>query len=109
MILKCAHPEIDKAQDAYKIFYVYLCKDGVGIKKALMHSNKENSFTFPQARKENSGNYSCLYSTNEYDLGYVQSTYENSVNVEVKGKKYSDSFLFNSYFLVNMPSSLKLV
>lgn len=82
--------ETDETQHAHKAMYMYLCKDGVGISKRKVHSYEEKVFTVTHVRKEDTGRYSCVYSTKEYDLRDVWSTNKNSVIIQVEGN-YSHS------------------
>ncbi|XP_062381267.1 uncharacterized protein LOC134069325 [Sardina pilchardus] len=77
--VKCTHFNVKTP----KILHVYLCKDGIGVSVAAAQT-EEASFKLRQVSKEDSGNYSCVYSLKKHVTSSVTSTsFKNSVIIQV--------------------------
>ncbi|XP_041929835.1 uncharacterized protein LOC121694010 isoform X1 [Alosa sapidissima] len=63
--------------------HVYLCKNGIGVNMDVARSDGIAIFTLGQVRREDSGNYSCVYSIKKHHPGNVTSTNERSVIIQV--------------------------
>ncbi|XP_014849815.1 PREDICTED: uncharacterized protein LOC106922145 [Poecilia mexicana] len=60
-------------QKKYPSFYVYLLKDGQGFQKSNQKQNLDDVlFTISNVHLDHSGNYSCLYSTTNYNPSDVE-------------------------------------
>lgn len=64
---------------------MYLCKDGVATKMERFTSSKSANFTFHEIVKQDSGNYSCVYSPDKHLVDEVTASGLNAVFIEVKG------------------------
>uniref|UniRef100_A0A3B3Y2N1 Ig-like domain-containing protein n=1 Tax=Poecilia mexicana TaxID=48701 RepID=A0A3B3Y2N1_9TELE len=77
-------------QKKYPSFYVYLLKDGQGFQKLELRKNVDDVlFTISNVHLNHSGNYSCLYSTTNY----------NPSHVERKGQDIVETLVIREYFL----------
>lgn len=68
-----------------KPLYMYLCKNGAGVSMKIAQAKEEVNFTFNQVRREDSGNYSCVYSTKECHPGNISLTHEIYTTIQVTG------------------------
>ncbi|XP_062380755.1 uncharacterized protein LOC134068947 isoform X2 [Sardina pilchardus] len=66
-----------------KSFHMYLCMNGAGVDMVVAHSDGIARFTLGQVKREDSGNYSCVYSIKKNPLGNVAVTNEKSVFIQV--------------------------
>ncbi|KAJ7985979.1 hypothetical protein DPEC_G00346070 [Dallia pectoralis] len=65
---------------------VYLCKDGVGIQIGTMKKDGESVFELNEAKKQDSGMYSCVYSECKLPPSQVNST-GNGLRIQVNRDK----------------------
>lgn len=67
--------------------YMYLCKDGLGfLRKRQKKSEIDVMFTIEGVTLSNSGNYSCVYSSNQYSPSNIAMLGVNSIEILVVGK-----------------------
>ncbi|XP_043953385.1 uncharacterized protein LOC122820212 [Gambusia affinis] len=65
-------------------FYVYLLKDGQGFRKLKQKQTLDDVlFIISNLHLDHSGNYSCLYSTKNYNLSDVEGKGQNEVEILV--------------------------
>lgn len=57
----------------------------------IITSLKETAFSFPDVKKEDSGNYSCVYSKVKHAVQTVTAVGQKSIFIQVKGNV---SFVF---------------
>lgn len=70
-----------------EVVYVYLCKDGLGIQSLIQKQDvTDTTFTLSQVAIQNSGNYSCVYSKNQYSPSEVTKRGDNVISILVVGK-----------------------
>ncbi|CAB1339485.1 unnamed protein product, partial [Coregonus sp. 'balchen'] len=84
---KCSTTGIRRHQDNVN---VYLCKNGVGIRIAALDNSEDDTiFIMKDVTKEDSGNYSCVYSRDKLLPSELKSTGENLVvfKVDVEWKE----------------------
>ncbi|KAI4876471.1 hypothetical protein NFI96_017398 [Prochilodus magdalenae] len=62
---------------------MYLCKNGVGVKMGPLEQRDEHTFILRNVSKQDSGNYSCVYSRNKYALKKVRAPAQKSIQVQV--------------------------
>ncbi|XP_031671891.1 uncharacterized protein LOC109872900 isoform X1 [Oncorhynchus kisutch] len=66
---------------------VYLCKNGVGIRIAKLEKGKDDAiFTMKDVTREDSGNYSCVYTRDKPVPSHLKSTGENLIVFHVDGE-----------------------
>lgn len=71
------------------LLYLYLCKDGQGIQRKRQKEDQADIiFTVQSVNLYDSGNYSCVYSPNEYDPNAIFKTGSNTIGILVKGKGF---------------------
>lgn len=77
------------------LVYVYLCKDGCGIsRKELTQDKTDITFTISRVGLDHSGNYSCVYSIQEFYYSEVAGRGKNIIQILVIGKVHSyESFM----------------
>lgn len=68
----------------HRNLHIYLCKNGIGV-NMVVAQQEEAHFRLTQVRKEDSGNYSCVYSINKYYINNVTSTNEKSSIIHITG------------------------
>lgn len=70
--------------------YIYLLKDGQEFQKTIEKQN-QNDVTIKISRVQlyHSGNYSCVYSTQDYNISTVYSQGENVVEILVIGEYFN--------------------
>ncbi|CAB1339519.1 unnamed protein product, partial [Coregonus sp. 'balchen'] len=82
--LKCITTGIPRSWDKV---HVYLCKNGVGIRIATLEKGEDDTiFTMKDVTREDSGNYSCVYSRDKLVPSQLTSTGENLVVFKVDGE-----------------------
>ncbi|KAL2077407.1 hypothetical protein ACEWY4_026911 [Coilia grayii] len=79
--VKCAVSE----RESQTPVYMHLCKNVTVVKMKRVPESGVASFTLTQVTREDSGNYSCVYSTKDYSNGTVRSTHKNSAFIQVTG------------------------
>lgn len=83
--------------------YVYLCKDDRLYEKIQQKSDQyDTMFTISSVGLNVSGNYSCVYSTNEYLPDQVAKRGENIIQIQVIGK---DCHSYESIMTMLFPST----
>nr|XP_029492849.1 uncharacterized protein LOC115111109 [Oncorhynchus nerka] len=66
---------------------VYLCKNGVGIRIAKLEKGENDAiFTMKDVTREDSGNYSCVYTRDKPVPSHLKSTGENLIVFHVDGE-----------------------
>ncbi|XP_037396144.1 uncharacterized protein LOC119263739 isoform X1 [Pygocentrus nattereri] len=83
--------------------YVYLCLNGIGNRNRTVNCNIKSTtttFLLKNVKQQQSGNYSCVYSTSNYSLSEVRKTGENSIYVEVHDLISEDGGLSNAIILL---------
>ncbi|XP_049335942.1 uncharacterized protein LOC111193399 isoform X1 [Astyanax mexicanus] len=87
---KCSVFEESDSSDQMNMF---LCRNGVGVMMRLLGRKGEYTFIIKNVSELDSGNYSCVYSLNRYNLEEVKSSGLNSIHVQVTGmtEEKSDS------------------
>ncbi|KAL2077408.1 hypothetical protein ACEWY4_026912 [Coilia grayii] len=75
---------------------MYLCKNGVGIKMEVLTGPKETVFKLVDVGKNDSGNYSCVYSIPRHSLDDVTGVGEKSIFIHVKDFGQANTFIRNS-------------
>ncbi|CAB1339520.1 unnamed protein product, partial [Coregonus sp. 'balchen'] len=79
--LKCRISGIKRSWDKV---HVYICKNGVGMRmKVLEKGEYDTSFTMKDVTKEDSGNYSCVYTRDKLVPSHVFSSGKNLVAIQV--------------------------
>lgn len=70
--------------NTHKSLHIYLCKNGIGV---IMDATEQNEvlFTLRLVRREDSGNYSCVYSIKKYPPKHASSTNASLVIIQVQG------------------------
>lgn len=67
--------------------YFYLCKDGLGIiKKRVKQDQADAMFTISRVSLNDSGNYSCVYSTHDHPLTSVTKEGVKAIQILVVGE-----------------------
>ncbi|KAG9275855.1 immunoglobulin superfamily member 1-like isoform X3, partial [Astyanax mexicanus] len=79
---KCSVFEESDSSDQMNMF---LCRNGVGVMMRLLGRKGEYTFIIKNVSELDSGNYSCVYSLNRYNLEEVKSSGLNSIHVQVTG------------------------
>ncbi|XP_019908734.2 uncharacterized protein LOC109616565 isoform X2 [Esox lucius] len=69
-------------KDEQKIVHVYLCKNGVAVEK-IMNRKDDTIFTLRNIDRQQSGNYSCVFSNILYTLSEVREKGDNSIYIQV--------------------------
>ncbi|XP_076148783.1 uncharacterized protein LOC143132844 [Alosa pseudoharengus] len=64
--------------------HMYLCKNGVGIRMEILLNTQETTFKIPDVKKEDSGNYSCVYSEVKHAANTLTAVGTNSIFIQVK-------------------------
>lgn len=81
---------------------MYLCKNGVGIGISMV-SKEAVIFELPNVHKNDSGNYSCVYSKTKHSVNEVTTTVNNCVIIQVKGtvtyKSYTVGLKSRSFYV----------
>ncbi|XP_064778481.1 uncharacterized protein LOC135504112 [Oncorhynchus masou masou] len=82
---KCSTTGIRGHEDK---LHFYLCKNGVGIRIALPEKDKDDAiFDMKNVTREDSGNYSCVYTRDKLVPSHLESTGENLVVFQVDGEQ----------------------
>ncbi|XP_013982353.2 uncharacterized protein isoform X3 [Salmo salar] len=82
---KCSTTGIREPEDKFNF---YLCKNGVGIRIALLQKLVDDAiFTIKDVTRKDSGNYSCVYARDKLVPSQVNSTGENLVFFQVDGEQ----------------------
>ncbi|XP_029623155.1 uncharacterized protein LOC115203021 isoform X2 [Salmo trutta] len=82
---KCSTTGIKEPEDKFNF---YLCKNGVGIRIMLLEKLVDDAiFTMKDVTREDSGNYSCVYTRDKPVPSQVISTGENLVFFQVDGEQ----------------------
>lgn len=69
--------------------YVYLCQNDVGLRKQLQkHDNDDSIFIIKRVGLHHSGNYSCVFSSTEYEPHQVAMRGDNVIQIQVIGKDF---------------------
>ncbi|KAL7878413.1 hypothetical protein AOLI_G00093870 [Acnodon oligacanthus] len=75
------------APDKPQILHVFLCKDGLGKIYKSLYNQPYSHFSIKNVNLEDSGVYSCMYSSEKYDVSEVNDTErENSILIKVYGE-----------------------
>ncbi|XP_064848311.1 uncharacterized protein LOC135558414 [Oncorhynchus masou masou] len=81
---KCSITGIGGPEDKLN---VYLCKNGVGIRIAKLEKGKDDAiFTMKDVTREDSGNYSCVYTRDKPVPSHLKSTGDNLIVFHVDGE-----------------------
>lgn len=73
----------------HRMVYVYLCKDGHGIKRQMQKQDQDDStFTISSVGLHHSGSYSCVYSIKLYLPSKVAKRGSNIIQILVIGKDF---------------------
>ncbi|XP_071237307.1 uncharacterized protein [Salvelinus alpinus] len=82
---KCSTTGIREPEDK---LHFYLCKNGVGIRIAALEKGEDDTiFTMKNVTREDSGNYSCVYTRDKPVTSQVNSTGENLLVFQVDGER----------------------
>lgn len=65
--------------------HMYLCKNGIGVSMKVAHYREHVQFRLTQVTREDSGNYSCIYSAKKLHPNNVSSANENYIFIDVEG------------------------
>ncbi|XP_064192090.1 uncharacterized protein LOC135255187 isoform X2 [Anguilla rostrata] len=76
----CSTYGLEKEND---ILNIYLCKNGLGTQQQLQKDKSKTKFYINDVKKEDSGNYSCVYSKTEYKPSDVRGKGDTSVFLQV--------------------------
>ncbi|XP_023675504.2 immunoglobulin superfamily member 1-like isoform X2 [Paramormyrops kingsleyae] len=66
-------------KDPSESVYIYLCKNGIGVRRQLHNNFCENKIILKNVTKHDTGNYSCVFSKSMYKPSEVQRKGDNSV------------------------------
>ncbi|CAB1339484.1 unnamed protein product, partial [Coregonus sp. 'balchen'] len=78
--LKCSISDIKRSWDKV---HVYICKNGVGMKMKVLEKGEDDTiFTMKDVTKEDSGNYSCVYTRDKLIPSHVFSSGKNLVAIQ---------------------------
>ncbi|KAI4884895.1 hypothetical protein NFI96_008920 [Prochilodus magdalenae] len=80
--LKCSI--FDRSNSSDKVI-MYLCKNGVGVMMKPLGKKDDHTFFLRNVLKQDSGNYSCVYSLNKYNLYNARASGRKSIQVQVAG------------------------
>ena len=84
---KCSTTGIRGPEDKFNF---YLCKNGVGIRIALLEKGEDDAiFDMKNVTREDSGNYSCVYTRDKLVPSHLRSTGDNLVVFQVDGEQKS--------------------
>lgn len=93
---KCSTTGIRGPEDKFNF---YLCKNGVGIRIALLEEGEDDAiFDMKNVTREDSGNYSCVYTRDKPVPSHLKSTGENLIVFHVDGEwkgKILSIFVYN--------------
>lgn len=81
--------------------YMYLLKNGIGVRMEVIKGQEAN-FTLIEVSKEDSGDYSCVYSVRKFHPGNVTSTNENYISINIEGNVRKMSTAKHLYFYALM-------
>ncbi|KAM9547534.1 uncharacterized protein ACWYII_037261 [Salvelinus alpinus] len=74
---KCSTTGIRVPEDKFNL---YLCKNGVGLKMKVLEKGEDDTiFTMKDVTREDSGNYSCVYTRDKPVHSHLKSTGENLI------------------------------
>nr|XP_014030874.1 unnamed protein product [Salmo salar] len=80
---KCSTTGIRGPEDK---LHFYLCKNGVGMKMKVLEKGENDAiFTMKNVTREDSGNYSCVYTRDKPVPSHLKSTGENLIVFHVDG------------------------
>lgn len=82
--LKCSTHGLKQASE--KNVFIYLCKNGVGID--VKSSCQDATFFVDNNTKDNTGNYSCVFSVKQYDPRTVKGNGSNFFFITVNGENF---------------------
>ncbi|XP_020344688.1 uncharacterized protein LOC109895431 [Oncorhynchus kisutch] len=82
---KCSTTGIRGPEDKLNF---YLCKNGVGIRIVLLEKGEDDAiFDMKNVTREDSGNYSCVYTRDKLVPSHLRSTGDNLVVFQVDGEQ----------------------
>jgi hypothetical protein len=82
---KCSTTGIRGPEDKLNF---YLCKNGVGIKITLLEKGEDDAiFEMKNVTREDSGNYSCVYTRYKLVPSHLRSIGDNLVVFQVDGEQ----------------------
>ncbi|XP_048825456.1 uncharacterized protein LOC125704153 [Brienomyrus brachyistius] len=72
-------------KDPSELVHIYLCKNGIGVRRQLENKYFETKIILKNVAKNDTGNYSCVFSVSEYEPSEVRRKGDNSVFFQVIG------------------------
>ncbi|XP_048825455.1 uncharacterized protein LOC125704152 isoform X2 [Brienomyrus brachyistius] len=72
-------------KDPSELVHIYLCKNGIGVRRRSENKYFETKIILKNVAKDDTGNYSCVFSVSEYELREVRRKGDNSVFFRVIG------------------------